>query len=288
MTAVVKEYCMREFRLTQISDTHLARRLTKLTDNFHRVSEYIDARRPDLVVNSGDLTYDAPTHRDDLDFAKTLHAELPVECRYLPGNHDVGDNPTKLGPVPSHPVTEQHQQNFLSAFGEDRWRFEAAGWCFIGLNSMVMNTGLLREAEQFDWLVGELSAANGKPVALFLHKPLFLNSADDPELPATAIRYVPMPARTRLVEMLGAVDLRLVASGHLHQRRDFTYGRVRHVWAPSTGFTIPDRRQEVIGIKEVGLVEYRFRPDSFEVLHVKAPGQIDLDLDSLFGAASKS
>ena len=29
---------MHEFRLTQISDTHLARRLQKLTDNFHRVS----------------------------------------------------------------------------------------------------------------------------------------------------------------------------------------------------------------------------------------------------------
>ena len=58
---------MPEFRLTQISDTHLARRLTRLTDNFHRLSEYIDSRRPDLVVNSGDLAFDGPTNRDDLD-----------------------------------------------------------------------------------------------------------------------------------------------------------------------------------------------------------------------------
>ena len=40
----------------------------------------------------------------------------------------------------------------------------------------------------------------------------------------------------------------------------------------------------MIGIKEVGLVEYRFRPDSFEVRHLKAPGQIDVDLDSLLAA----
>ena len=40
---------MTEFRLTQISDTHLARRLQQLTDNFHRVGEHIDATRPDLV-----------------------------------------------------------------------------------------------------------------------------------------------------------------------------------------------------------------------------------------------
>ena len=88
--------------------------------------------------------------------------------------------------------------------------------------------------------------------------------------------------------MLRAVDLRLVASGHVHQRRDFTFGHIRQVWAPSAGFIISDARQEVIGTKEVGLVEYRFQPDSFEVRHVRAPGLVDLDMDSLFAAASKS
>jgi 3',5'-cyclic AMP phosphodiesterase CpdA len=275
---------MPEFRLIQISDTHLARRLPTLTQNFHRVSEYIDARRPDLVVNSGDLAFDAPTSRDDLEYARELHAALPVACRYLPGNHDIGDNPTELGPAPPQPATEQERQNFLSVFGEDRWRFDAAGWRFIGLNSLVMNTGLASEAEQYDWLASQLSSADGKPVALFLHKPLYLNSPEDPELAASAIRYIPMPARSRLVEMLRAADLRLVASGHVHQRRDFTYHRIRHVWAPSAGFIIPDAKQEVIGTKEVGLVEYRFQPDSFEVRHLRAPGQIDVDLDSLLGS----
>jgi 3',5'-cyclic AMP phosphodiesterase CpdA len=275
---------MPEFRLIQISDPHLARRLPTLTQNFHRVSEYIDARRPDLVVNSGDLAFDGPTNRDDLEFARELHAALPVACRYLPGNHDIGDNPTELGPAPPQPATEQERQNFLSVFGEDRWRFDAAGWRFIGLNSLVMNTGLASEAEQYDWLASQLSSADGKPVALFLHKPLYLNSPEDPELAASAIRYIPMPARSRLVEMLRAADLRLVASGHVHQRRDFTYRHIRHVWAPSAGFIISDARQEVIGTKEIGLVEYRFQPDSFEVRHLRASGQIDIDLDSLIGS----
>jgi 3',5'-cyclic AMP phosphodiesterase CpdA len=193
---------MPEFRLTQISDSHLARRYQSLTDNFHRIGEYIDATRPDLVVNSGDLAFDAPTNRDDLEFARTLHDALPVECRYLPGNHDIGDNPTAVGPVPSQPTTDQDLKTYRSIFGEDRWRFEATGWCFIGLDSQVMNTGLASEAEQFDWLASELADVKGKPVALFLHKPLYLNAPDDPELAVSAIRYVPMPARSRLVEML--------------------------------------------------------------------------------------
>ena len=278
---------MPEFRLAQISDTHLARRLSELTGNFHRVSEYIDLERPDLIINSGDIAFDGPTNRDDLEFAKTLHDALPVACRYLPGNHDIGDNPTGVGPAPSQPATEQDRQAFVSIFGEDRWRFDAAGWCFIGLNSLVMNTGLASEAEQFDWLASQLSSTNGKPVALFLHKPLYLNTPGDPEIAATAIRYVPIPARSRLIEMLRAVDLRLVASGHVHQRRDFTFGHIRHVWAPSAGFIIPDKIQEVIGTKEVGLVEYRFQPDSFEVRHVRAPGQIDIGLDILIDPPSK-
>ena len=277
---------MTEFRLTQISDTHLARRLQKLTDNFHRVSEHIDATRPDLVINSGDLAFDAPTSRSDLEFARELHDALPVPCRHLPGNHDIGDNPTAVGPIPKQPATEQTRHNYLAVIGEDRWRFDEAGWCFIGLNSLIMNTGIESEAEQFDWLKSELSKTNGKPVALFLHKPLFLNTPEDPEIEVSAIRYIPQPRRKGLIEMLSTVDLRLVASGHVHQRRDFTFGHTRHVWAPSTGFIIPERMQPIIGIKETGLVEYRFAPDSFEVRHVRAPGQIDVGLDEVLNAKS--
>jgi 3',5'-cyclic AMP phosphodiesterase CpdA len=272
---------MSEFRLTQISDTHLARGRPTLTANFQTIAGHVDATRPDLVLNTGDVAFDGPTSRGDLEFAKSLHAALPVDCRYLPGNHDIGDNPTAVGTPPTQPATEEHRNAFRAIVGEDRWRFEAAGWCFIGLNSLIMNTGLDSEAEQFDWLASQLANVGGKPVALFLHKPLFLNLPDDAELAETAIRYVPQPARRRLIEMFGAVDWRLVGSGHVHQRRDFTHRGVRHIWAPSAGFVIPDDKQDVIGIKETGIVEYRFRPDSFEVRHVRAKGQLDISLDAL-------
>src|SRR3977135_3420046 len=111
---------MPEFRLTQISDTHLARRLPSLTQNFDRLSEYIDATRPDLVVNSGDLAFDGPTSRDDLEFARELHHALPVACRYLPGNHDIGDNPAAVGTAPSSPATAANPQNFVSLLRDDQ------------------------------------------------------------------------------------------------------------------------------------------------------------------------
>ena len=109
---------MPEFRLTQISDTHLARRLPRLTDNFHRISEYIDAKRPDLVINSGDIAFDGPSSPGDLEFGAALHKALPVACRFLPGNHDIGDNPTLVGPPLAHPVTDAN----LEAYHSDRRR----------------------------------------------------------------------------------------------------------------------------------------------------------------------
>jgi 3',5'-cyclic AMP phosphodiesterase CpdA len=273
---------MPEFRLTQISDTHLGRRFPGLIANFRRVSAHIDETRPDLVINTGDVAFDGPGGPDDVAFAKDLHAALPVACRYLPGNHDIGDNPTALGPAPEPPVTEAHRRQFCEMIGEDHWQFEAAGWCFIGLNSLVMNSGLAFEAEQFDWLASIIARTNGKPVALFLHKPVFLNLPDDAELPETSIRYVPQPARARLIEMFSQVDLRLIASGHVHQRRDFTFRHTRHVWAPSAGFVISsDARQTRIGTKEVGIVEYRFQPDSLEVRHVRVPGQVGVDIEEI-------
>ena len=276
---------MTEFRLTQISDTHLSRsgKFAELTENFRRVSEHIDATRPDLVVNTGDVAWDGPSNRGDSEYAEELHAALPADCRYLPGNHDIGDNPTAVGTPPTHRANEEDRATFIDVFGEDRWQFEAAGWYFIGLNSLIMNTGIPSEREQEDWLRSQLSNANGKPVALFLHKPLFLNTPEDPEEASTAIRFIPQPVRARLVDLLGVHDVRLVASGHVHQRRDFAYGHTRHIWAPSAGFIIPDRMQEVIGVKQTGLVEYRFRPDAFEVRHVKAAGQADVDLERLLG-----
>ena len=64
---------MSEFRLTQISDTHLGRRFPGLIANFDRVSEHIDADRPDLVVNTGDVSLDAPTSPDDVQNDITRH-----------------------------------------------------------------------------------------------------------------------------------------------------------------------------------------------------------------------
>ena len=113
------------------------------TDNFHRISEHIDATRPDLVVNSGDVSWDGPTSRSDLEFAKELHdgaaGGLPAICPAITTSAT-----TRPRSAPRHRTwrTKRIVPSFIDVFGEDRWQFEAAGWCFIGLNSLIMNTGI--------------------------------------------------------------------------------------------------------------------------------------------------
>ncbi len=177
------------------------------------------------------------------------------------------------------PPPNRDRQAFISVFGEDRWRFEAAGWCFIGLNSLVMNTGL---------------AERGRTVRLACLAARRCRRQAGRAVPAQAA-VLECARRSRACGLCdplradagakppgGDAGIGRPAAGRQRPcspAPGFTHSRVRHVWAPSAGFVISDQRQEVIGIKEVGLVEYRFQPDSFEVLHVRAPGQIDVDLD---------
>ena len=145
---------MSEFRLTQISDTHLARsnKFADLTDNFHRVGEHIDATRPDLVVNTGDVAWDGPSNRADLGIrggiARGVTGGMPLPSRQSRRRRQ-SDRGRRRAPAHGE---RKGCAVFAEIFGEDRWQFEAAGWRFIGLNSLIMNTGISNEIEQEEWL----------------------------------------------------------------------------------------------------------------------------------------
>jgi hypothetical protein len=89
-------------------------------------------------------------------------------------------------------------------------------------------------------------------VALFVRKPLFDRHPDEDVVNQ---RYVLPDHRRRLLAILGRADLRLVASGHVHQHRRRRVDDVEHCWAPSTAYVLPDRLQPRIGTKRVGYVE---------------------------------
>jgi 3',5'-cyclic AMP phosphodiesterase CpdA len=68
---------------------------------------------------------------------------------------------------------------YLAHCGEDCWSHDLGRWRLIGLNDLLFASDLEAERHQFDWLKERLAEASGRPVALFMHKPLCLDVLDE-------------------------------------------------------------------------------------------------------------
>ena len=129
------------------------------------------------------FAFDGPTHRErsrirqESSARLRLPGALPLTCPAITISATIR---RQVGPPPSQPATEHTGRRLISVFGEDRWRFDAAGWSFIGLNSPDHEHRRLpaRPSNSIGLPTQLVAAANGKPVALFIHKPLYLNSPD--------------------------------------------------------------------------------------------------------------
>jgi 3',5'-cyclic AMP phosphodiesterase CpdA len=249
---------MPAMRIVVISDTHLALRAASLLENWRVVARWIAEAHPDLVVHLGDISLDGASNPAELREAASLLADLGVPIRFLPGNHDIGDNPIAPDAPTEHLLDLARLEEYRAIFGPDRWSLRAGAWRMIGLNAQLFGTATAEEEQQFDWLASELRGGGG-PLGLMLHKPLFRDGPEDDE---PHVRYVPEVPRRRLLAMLDCHELRFVLSGHAHQSRTLLRDDVEHRWAPSAAFCLPDAMQERIGDKEVGILTLRLRRDN--------------------------
>jgi Icc protein len=269
------------FRIAQISDTHLSDEKPFFVDNFVRIGEALRADRPDLVLNSGDISLDGASNESDLAAARTLHDGLDLPVRFLPGNHDIGD----CQDAPSHgegAIDPMRRGRYLRHFGEDWWSFDVPGWRVLGINAQLLGSDL-DEAREQDGAVVEAAATLGaRRMALFLHKPMFDHSVGETEITGRFINPVP---RQKLLASLGDVAPALIACGHVHQYRETRAAGSCHVWGTSTAFVLPDRLQPRYGVKEVGYVEHRLEPDGrHESRLVRVPGLPTLNIADFPGA----
>lgn len=246
------------------TDTHLIDRISVYDENLSHIIKMIDGNDVDLALHLGDVAANGAAYPEQLRYAAERHAALRTAIRYVPGNHDVGDNPR---PGSTEPTLDlERVDEFRRLLGADHWSVEAPGWQLVGLNAQLFNSGTPAEQEQFDWLVEILGSGSGA-LGIALHKPLL--PRDDPAAPA--VRYVPEPARSRLIEMFGARALKFVVSGHVHQRRVFEHDGVQHVWVPSASFVMPEAMQASVGEKAVGATTLELFEDGgfrFEAVRV--------------------
>ena len=266
------------FRIAQISDTHLSDGRPFFVDNFVRIGEAIRQSAPDLLLNSGDISLDGASDEADLAAARVLHDGLGLPMRFLPGNHDLGDSQD----APSHgeaPIDAGRRYRYVRYFGADWWAFDVPGWRVIGINAQLLGSNLKAAEDQHAAVSDAVTGLGKRKLALFLHKPLFDQSADETEITG---RFVNPGPRRLLLADLGAALPALVVCGHVHQYRETWSGETRYVWGPSTGFILPDRWQPRYGLKEVGYVEHRLHEDGrHDSALVRVPGVPTIDIADL-------
>lgn len=229
------------------TDTHLIDRKSEYDNSISRVFRSIDENNFDLALHLGDVAADGVSHPEQLRYAAKRHADLKTPIHYVPGNHDIGDNPRSEGTATEPGIDLDRVADFRRLFGADHWSVSAPGWQLVGLNALLVNSATQAERDQFDWLA-ETLASNSGALGVVLHKPLLPYE----DLAAPPVRYVPEPARSRLLELFGTRDFKFVVSGHVHQRRAFMHNGVQHVWVPSTSFVMPEAMQASVGEKVVG------------------------------------
>jgi len=262
---------MGTIRIWQVSDTHLSAERPFFQANWDAFASAVAGARPDLVVHTGDLALEGAEREGDVAAGHAALALLDVPWCAIPGNHDIGDNDAP-GYRPKHPVSHALLARWHERFGECHWVRDLGAWRIVGLNAELLGDNpepALCDHAVAQWAFLDQALATGRPVLLFIHKPLFQDHPDQSAEPA--LRYVPPAAAARLRAAIEASTARIVASGHVHQHRQLDVAGIRFVWAPATAFVLPDTAQARIGEKSLGYVAYTLQDDGGFTVTVETP-----------------
>ncbi len=262
-------------RIVHVSDLHLGaaggrKRQRAANTAWAEFATRIAEDPPELIVVTGDIVLDDPDDDSDRSFAYGLLHGLGVPVRTVPGNHDVGDHPTRGGlPADWHgpPVTDSRVRQWERVWGASQWSDTLAGWRLLGLNSQLFGSGIAAEQRQWEWLTSLAeTGATHAPAVLFLHEPIRMPGPLTIADPWTSI-----PDRTvdRLCDLLHRLNVQLIAAGHTHRFLNGSVDGIQQVIAPSLVAPIPERSDmlQPTGAGAPGWVELSLGPRRIDVRH---------------------
>jgi len=262
-------------RVVVASDSHLSERTPEAQRNWSAVLRHLESVRPDLLLHAGDLSLDGTHDGSDLLHARAQLSRVRVPWLAVPGNHDIGDNPGPGGD-PDDAITGGRLARWRDEVGFDYWATGLGKWRVVGVNAQLFGSASEEEAAQWKFLEAELTGPHA-PTVLVSHKPL---TASGSELAAAPrYRFVPSPARERVVELCHEAGVEVVVSGHVHQSRRLHAAGMTHLWGPTTWAVLPDWLQPCIGAKRCGILELDLRDDgSFTAQSIEPAGLQQLTL----------
>jgi 3',5'-cyclic AMP phosphodiesterase CpdA len=203
-----------EFFFIQLADTQFGmftadRDFTQETANYEFVVANINRLRPRFVVICGDLINKVGDPAQTAEYLRiTAKIDRAIPVYAVPGNHDVGNEPT--------PETLAY---YRQHFGPDHYSFTQGSLYGIVLNSGVISAPVKVQtaaAEQEAWLKAELAKARSggaRHIVVFQHHSWFLEKADEP----TQYFNIPIEQRRVYLDILKGAGVRYVFAGHYHR-----------------------------------------------------------------------
>ena len=241
-----------DYFFIQLADTQFGmftgnRDFVQETANYEFVVANINRLRPRFVIICGDLINketDPAQTAEYLRITAKIDKSIPVYA--VPGNHDVGNEPT--------PETLAY---YRKHFGPDRYTFVQGN-----LYGIVINSGLIagpknvpaEAAQQDAWLKAELAkakASGARHIVLFQHHSWFLEKGDEPN------QYfnIELEKRKGYLDLLKAAGVRYVFAGHYHRNSLGKDGDLEMITSGPVGQPLGNDPSgiRIVNVRETGL-----------------------------------
>lgn len=223
-----KRINFRPFFFIQITDPQFGmtdgdKSFSTETELYTKAVESINKLKPPFVVITGDLVNNRKIVSQMAEFKRiTAMIDPTIKVWYSPGNHDVGQ-------IPSRATID----SFIFDFGHDRFSFIYRKNLFIGINtSIIKNKMAGLEEDQFKWLSDELSENKGiSHKVVFCHYPFFITDPDEAEVYSN----IKPETRKRYLELFKEDGVDAIFAGHLHKNTTAKYGAVEMTATSSAG-----------------------------------------------------
>lgn len=203
----------------------------KETELYVNAVRQINNLNPDLVVITGDFVNNSKSIQQIEEFKRiTGLIDLNIPVYLSPGNHDLGEHPTK-----------EEFDFYFSNYGKgtDKFFLKYKNSTFIGINSTIIKSdkNINEEEKQFRWLKRKLRGAKKSDnIVVFTHYPFFINDFNEKETYSNQ----KIEIRKKYFELFDKYNVKAIFAGHLHNNSSAAYKDVQMITTNAVGRPLGD------------------------------------------------
>ena len=201
-------------------------------DTYKKIVSMIMERKPDFVVNTGDMI---ATPGDIKEWTRFWDLSKPITVPYFltVGNHDAH---------PKVPLSEKRYKEQVDLPGNELYySFVAGNSLFIILDSYLDDQEKKITGVQLKWLEGVLAASRQTHKFVFLHHPLYTDLGKGHHAHDSIDKYP--DSRDRLEALFAKSRVDAVFAGHEHYYERRTVDGIIHVITGGGGAPIYDKEE---------------------------------------------